>query len=147
MAIDRLVPPHVAQTLEDSCWAAVLESWSRVDLCLVRQEQSALIARWGEGPTGGITPARKIPLIAHALGLQWGAFRSGREVSSYLQRHLPDSHIFFAYTVSRQFTHSVLIYRLEGDDLWVMDPDRGRHRRRSLSWLGTRDPFVLLRRL
>lgn len=30
LSITRALPPSVAQTRRDSCWAAVLESWTRV---------------------------------------------------------------------------------------------------------------------
>ena len=50
---------------------------------------------------------------------------SGRQLDSYFRRYLPNSHIFFAYTVSSGFIHSVLVYGLDGDDLYVMDPGPG----------------------
>lgn len=60
MTISRILPPLVAQTLDDSCWAAVLASWSRVDPRIPALHQADLVRRWGEGATGGITPAAKI---------------------------------------------------------------------------------------
>jgi hypothetical protein len=145
MAIHRLRPPNVYQFFENSCWAAVLESWSRVDARLGQQDQADLIARWGEGDTAMITPERKIPIIAQTLVLMYDPLRSGRQLDSYFRRYLPNSHIFFAYTVSSGFIHSVLVYGLDGDDLYVMDPGPGWHRRRSLDWLKTREPFVVMR--
>jgi len=80
--ISRTCPGWVRQTLENSCWAAVLESWSRADPRMMRLRQQSLIATWGEGPTGGITPVTKIPQIAAAYNLQWGGFRSGNSPAS-----------------------------------------------------------------
>lgn len=144
MSIDRAAPPRVAQTLSDSCWAAVLESWSRVDPRITpQQSQTNLIATYGEGSTGGITPATKVPVIAQALNLRWGGF-AGADLGGYINNHLAQSHLFCAYTVG-QYTHSVLLYRLNNGTVSFMDPDGGRWRRRAVSWLAARGPLVLMR--
>src|SRR5205823_2639440 len=100
----------VAESLEDSCWAAVLESWSRADPRIPRSRQGALVARWGEGSAGGITPRTKIPVIAETLGLAWGGFPPD-DLVGYVRDHLQHSHLFCAYTRGR-FTHAILIYQL-----------------------------------
>ena len=66
----RQRPPRVGQSLSDSCWAAVIESWSTIDRRVPRQAEDSLIAGYGEGPTGGINPATKIPELARLLGLR-----------------------------------------------------------------------------
>ena len=145
MSITRHFPPIVRQTLQDSCWAAALESWSRVDPQITDVRQPALISRWGEGATGGITPAVKIPVIAAAYGLAWGGFPSS-QLEGYLRSRLPGSHVFCAYTRGR-FTHAVLIYRLSGGgNVSYMDPDGGHDRWRSLDWFRQRGPYVLMRK-
>ena len=145
MSITRRMPPIVAQTLEDSCWAAVLESWSRVDPQIPDLRQDALVRRWGEGPTGGITPVRKIPAIAETYGLAWGGFPSSA-LEGYLRQHLPRSHVFCAYTRGT-FTHAVLIYLLSGRrNISYMDPDDGHYRWRPLSWFLQRGDYALMRK-
>jgi len=122
------IPSLVHQTLENSCWAAVLECWSRNDPQMPQGlRQQDLIDRWGEGPTGGITPEIKIPQIARAYGLRLpdGRFRS---VVPYLQSHLDTSYLFCASSVpGSAFMHSVLIYRVRANNVDAMDPDRGRY--------------------
>lgn len=145
MNITRHLPAIVAQTQLDSCWAAVLESWSRTDSRVGHQRQADLVRRWGEGPTGGITPATKIPMISNVLGLAWGGF-AGPTLGRYLTDHLPRSHVFCAYTRGA-YTHAVLIYRLsERGNVSYMDPDGGHDRWHPLSWFAGRGPFVLLRK-
>lgn len=145
MSITRRVPPIVAQTLVDSCWAAALESWSRVDPRIPDRQQAQLIQQWGEGPTGGITPASKIPPIAAAMGLRYGAFTAA-DLVPYLSEHLPHSHIFCAYTRG-SYTHAVIIYRMsDRRNISYMDPDGGHDRWQSISWFNKHGPFVLMRR-
>jgi hypothetical protein len=141
--ISRTCPGWVRQTLENSCWAAVLESWSRADPRMMRLRQQSLITTWGEGPTGGITPVTKIPQIAAAYNLQWGGFRSG-ELTGFLTNHLASSYIFCAYTIPG-WTHAVLIYRLRDNDVAFMDPDYGRYRVKSLTWIENHGPFAVMR--
>lgn len=92
MTITGVFPPIVAQTLTDSCWAAALESWTRVDPQMPDRRQAALIQQWGEGPTGGITPAAKIPVIASAIGLAWGGFDANGLVP-YITAPSAQSHL------------------------------------------------------
>ena len=109
MDLTRYRPPIVAQTHVDSCWAAVLERLVDRRRADSRASISSLIRRWGEGGTGGITPLTKIPVISAALGLSWGGFDSDGLVT-YLEAHLPESHIFCAYRRGA-YCHAILIYR------------------------------------
>lgn len=143
----RRPPPRIAQTLTDSCWAAVLESWSRIDSRIAAQTQAALIEAYGEGESGGITPTTKIPALCSAFGLEYRVF-VGRELQHYLQEHLPHSHVFCAYK-RESFAHAVLIYRLSGpsqNHVSYMDPDGGYHRWHSLEWFAERGPMVVMRK-
>lgn len=129
-------PPRVRQTLENSCWAAVLDSWSRAAHWPTRLEQAALIAQWGEGPTGGITPEVKIPAIASAYGLNMPTTRF-RWVGNYLREHLAASYIFCVYfDPLTNYMHTVLVFRMGDRDVHAMDPNGGFYR----SW--TLDSFV-----
>ncbi len=143
--ITRRLPPMVAQTLVDSCWAAALESWSRVDPRIPNRTQASLITTWGEGATGGITPAIKIPTISATMGLTWGGFAPSGLVP-FLTTHLQNSHVFCAYTRGR-FTHAVVIYRIsERGNISFMDPDGGHDRSHSISWFLAHGPYVLMRK-
>ena len=151
--IFRNIPPSVVQTLEDSCWAAVLESWSHVDPRFNPQlHQNNLIRRFGEGDTGGITPVSKIPAIAMACDLSYLDYQSGDGFLGYLTRYLPTSHIFCSITV-RQFMHSVLIHSLfdnrdmlGGVSVRYMDPNDGLHHGQSLEWFQQRAPLLVMRK-
>ena len=145
MTITRRLPPMVAQTHADSCWAAVLESWSRVDPGMQPTRQAMLVRLLGEGPDGGITPSTKVPVIADTLGLAWGGFGAAG-MERHVRRHLPDGHLFCAYSRGR-LLHAVLIYRLsDRGNLSFMDPDGGEARWRPLDWFRLRGPYVLMRR-
>lgn len=145
--INRQPPARVRQTLIDSCWAATLESWSRVDSRISDVTEAEMIAAYGEGETGGITPVTKIPLIAARFGLRYGGF-TGPQLRQYLLDHLPHSHVFCAYKRGT-YSHSVLIYRLSGQHLTHvshMDPDGGYHRWNTLDWFAARGPMALMRK-
>ena len=145
MNLTRHRPPIVAQTHVDSCWAAVLESWSIVDGRIPRQHQQPLIHRWGEGGTGGITPLTKVPVISASLGLSWGGSDSDGLVT-YLESHLPESHVFCAYRRGA-FCHAILIYRFS--DRNNIPPHGSRRRPRPLerhAVVPSRRPYTLMRR-
>jgi hypothetical protein len=145
MTITRAMPPIIRQSRIDTCWAAVLESWSRIDGRLPSLRQEPLIGLWGEGPTGGITPRTKIPAIAHAYGLQFGGFNGG-ELVQRLQGFLSQSHMFCAYTRGA-YTHAVLIYRLsDRGNISYMDPDGGHDRWQTIDWFNQRGPYILMRK-
>ncbi len=143
--ISRACPETVVQSLENSCWAAVLESWSIVEPRIQRQHEQNLIDRWGEGPTGGITPARKLPTVAAEFGMAYTGLAGGY-LENYLRLYLHDSHIFCAYTLPG-FTHAVLIYMLGPDRLAFFDPHRGHYRVRDLEWIEQKGPFAVLRKV
>ncbi len=134
LSIMRALPPSVAQTRRDSCWAAVLESWTRVAKHLPPRGQAELIARWGEGQTGGITPWIKIPLIAADLGLQHGGI-APRDALQYIHRHIGGSYIFCAHAAGA-FSHAQLIYGYddEAKQVQIMDPAGGRYLVRDFAW-------------
>ena len=145
MNITRRLPPMVAQTLEDSCWAAALESWSRVDPKIRDVRQQDLIDQYGETDNGGITPVTQIPLIAQDLDLMYGGFEAD-SLEGYVRQHLPSGHLFCAYTRGT-FTHAVVIYRLsDRRNVSYMDPDGGHDRWKPLDWFLDRGPYVLMRR-
>ncbi len=147
MTISRRVPPLVAQTSEDSCWAAALESWSRVDPRIPDRHEKDLVRLWGEGPRGGITAATKLPVIAAAMGLTWGCYQP-YDLVSFLEQHLPTSHVFCAYCRGGGFSHAVVIYRLsDRGNISFMDPDGGRDRWRSFHWFVGHAPFALMCKL
>ena len=123
----RRTPPMVRQTLVNSCWAAVLESWSRVNAHVAggALRQQDLITRWQEDPTGGITPATKIPMIAAELRLQMPRAHF-RYITPFLESTLQTSHVFCAYFDSQSgFMHTVLVYRVENGRITAMDPNVG----------------------
>jgi hypothetical protein len=64
----------------------------------------------------------------------------------YLEDHLPQSHIFCAYTRGA-YTHAILIYRFsDRNNLSYMDPDGGNDRWKLIDWFLDRGPYVLMRR-
>lgn len=68
------------------------------------------------------------------------------ELVSYVERHLPDSYVFCAYTRG-SFTHAVLIHRFsDNGDISCMDPDGGHQRTHRSDWFMHRGPYVLMRK-
>ncbi|MEO5628522.1 MAG: hypothetical protein ABIQ62_01990 [Thermomonas sp.] len=145
MTITRAMPPIIRQSRIDTCWAAILESWSRIDGRLPHLRQEALIDQWGEGSTGGITPRIKIPAISREYGLQFGGFAGG-ELVARLEQFLSQSHMFCAYTRG-SYTHAVLIYRMsDRGNISYIDPDGGHDRWQTVDWFNHRGPYILMRK-
>ncbi len=116
-------PPEPDQQLL-GCSARVVVTSRRAGggRCARQQE---LITRWQEDPTGGITPATKIPVIAAELGLQRPQAHL-RFITSFLESTLRISHVFCAYFDSQSgFMHTVLVYRVENGHITAMDPNVG----------------------
>lgn len=149
-------PPVVAQTLSDSCWAAVLESWSRSSQHpFPAVQQQAMIAKFGEGRTGGITPARKIPEIARAYQLAFDVcYVLNFELT--LMGQLPRGLVFVARLLAppgsqgaagqglRQ-CHAELVYGNDDNgNLLIMDPNGGRLRRAPASSLTNGNGVIVM---
>ncbi|HOU65674.1 MAG TPA: hypothetical protein PK861_06525 [Thermomonas sp.] len=149
--IHRKPPPRVRQTRLDSCWAATIEAWSRADSRIPLVTEGELIANYGEGATGGITPRDKIPPIAEFFDLFYGGY-NGPDLKGYLLKHLPHSHVFCAYRRDLTNWHAVLIYRLSGHnptdltDVSYMDPDGGSYRWKTLEWFKQHGGLMVLMR-
>jgi hypothetical protein len=146
-AIMHQPPPLVGQRLSDSCWAAVLESWSRATPTpFATQQQEALIQRHGEGRTGGITPLQKVPLLAGQLGLAWKVER-GAQINHYINQHLRSGLIFCAYPIGN-YCHAVLIYGADTTGrIAIMDPNHGgRHTSHADTWFARRGNLILMRK-
>lgn len=90
MSISRRIPPIVAQTLIDSCWAAALESFSRVAPHIPDHSQTALISSWGEGATGGgnaISMTKKLLSNKIAARNAWKIFFNSLLYPNRTRRH------------------------------------------------------------
>ena len=146
--IHRKPPRRIQQTRSFSCWAAVLESWSRADARIPTVTEEEMIAAYGQDQNGGITPLTKIPVIAARFGFKYDVF-SGKELGEYLRKHLAHSHVFCA-AQRGSTSHAVLIYRLSGQtltgltpDVSYMDPDGGCYRFNTLACFVERNMVVM----
>lgn len=152
MANPQPTPPSVEQLWEDSCWAAVLESWSLADprisissdstLEVIEQEELANV--WGDGATKKIAPS-KLEDICSALGLRWRVC-TPNNFQSYVELYIRQSHLLCAYTRNGDQKHAVLIYRCDSDGAAYMDPDGGGYWKCNWSWFTNRADLIMLRR-
>ena len=122
-----------------------------VDSRIPTVSEADLIANFGEGKTGGITPINKIRPIAEFFDLHHGGFKNS-QFQGYLLKHLPHSHVFCGYQRDATTWHAVLIYRLSGEkttdltDVFYMDPDGGSYRWKSLEWFKQYGGLMVLMR-
>jgi len=146
----RPTPPQRAQSLADSCWAAVLTAWSFQE-SRIRGEggtqlyEMPLVQEFGEGPTGGLNPQTKFPELCKRYGLGGNGFW-GDDLWSYVKNNLAASYIFCAYKRT-SYHHAVLIYKLDYDttEFHFMDPDGGKLRHEKQSYFLDRSPLLLAR--
>lgn len=160
----KAVPKSVKQQHDESCWAAVLESWdhadSRMRLNADRMavpdefrtdniEHDELCAAWGEGPTKKITP-NKLENVAYACGLKWKVLNSpsntGNLLEEYLVLHLGGSYIFCAVTMRPDEMHAVLIYGMRDGGAVYMDPSDGGNYWCNWNWFHNRRKLIVMRR-
>lgn len=141
------LPRLVAQTRADSCWAAVLDSWSHTrPHPFAPITQAAAIRRWAMGPTGGIAVPYVLPMIAGALGLAYAGIR-GAEFEERLGKALPRGLVMCAYPVTGG-VHAVLIWGFAADgSVSYMDPNAGaRHRTVPLAAFAAHPGLVVVHR-
>jgi len=164
VSYSKPVPVSFTQTYDESCWAAVLESWSLSDTRLAIDpskmgvppsvqtsviEEDSLCDAWGEGSTRKITPT-KLDKIAYACSLRWKVLSSpsdtGQLLEDYIVAHLGRSYLFCAYTLRPDELHSVLIYRIHDGGASYMDPGDGGYYWCNFTWFHNRRKLIMMRR-
>lgn len=127
----RRLPPLVAQTMSDSCWAASLESWTRVMSGRAPQRQQDLIDAYANADNGGLDPTTGIPPLADDIGLSYEVVVGSDVTDEYLADKLRSSgHLILVYNTGGGFSHAVVVYgvgRPSGGALnaSVMNPEHG----------------------
>ena len=131
-------PTIVTQSMRDSCWAAILESWGSMESEIPNRTQAEWLAEgrpWElarRGPEGGVSGPTLIRLIGeHVPHSHWEIINSSQPPGALGQR-LPDllrtGHVVCIYQNAPNFHHGVMVFDLEDDALSVMDPDGGQIR-------------------
>jgi len=148
--VAKPTPPQKRQSLADSCWAAVLSSWSFVDMRLWGEGgmplmEMALVQEFGEGPTGGLNPQKTFPELCKRFRLSGDGYFADA-MWSYVRDNLASSYIFCAYRRTN-YHHAILIYKLDYDssEFYFMDPDGGKLRHEKQSYFMDRSPLLLAR--
>jgi hypothetical protein len=129
MLLKQSCPPWVRQTYTDSCWAAVLDAWLRMnDGPAGSDTQEQLVSRWSTRSGGGLDPNR-LDEIALWYGLILQPTDPAKTISGASARHVMESAlkmscVFFSFLNPKNgFWHTVLVYRLRDDDVSFMEPD------------------------
>ncbi len=135
--VDRARPPYVHQNDLNWCWAATLESWTRVD---GRWGGVKTQAQWIADPglqphlhatTKAINIRTGIPYLASRFNMTVAAYNTGTATStaprlSQLRDSLRVSHALAVYQViPGQASHVVLIYSIGRNTVYYMDPNVG----------------------
>ncbi len=144
---ERSQPIPVKQTLADSCWAAVLQSWSYADIRIHDENgylhEMDLVKLYGVGKTGGMPPATQWPTVCQRFGLSYTPVRA-EDIWDYLREKLPGGYVFCALR-RPPGSHAVLIYKFNEETATVsfMDPDGGRIREEAGPFFDARGPLLL----
>lgn len=123
--IVQVQPPAVIQTLDDSCWAACLQAWTRADHRLGPWlNEMELVEKYGETPTGGITPEIAYPKFRARWKVWADAYQSSALVR-LIEEELPSSHMMCAHYSTAGKWHAVLIWKVtKAGRVYFMDPQQ-----------------------
>jgi hypothetical protein len=129
MNVYRAHPIKKKQTLDYSCWAACLESWSRTCVKIDNLSEHALLGYYGNGTNGGLSGAKIEPLrtwLKSTRQIKSDLISSGGLEESWVESKLAHSYIMVAYQIDpvKGDWHARLIY---GKDnfLYYMEPRTG----------------------
>lgn len=135
--VDRARPPYSHQRDLNWCWAAALESWTRIDSRwhgVRRQEDwigDAEIQPCLHPTTRALNIRKGIPYLAGRFHLRVSAWNTGVAGSAapslgQLRDCLRQSHAFAVFqVVPGQASHCVLVYSIGRDTVYYMDPNVG----------------------
>jgi len=132
MAKYRSRPPANKQNLTYSCWAAALDSFSRVTVGVPTLKEKDLIAAYGEGPNGalGASGLGRLKSALAAYGVRVDLLRS-LDMPYDIEDRLQKSHVVLARQVAGDDWHAWLVYGVD-NFLIYMEPRDGRYH--SMNW-------------
>lgn len=119
MSFYRARPPLNRQNLTDSCWAAALDSFSRITPGVPTLRERDLITSYGVGTTGGLNGANLTRLkteleTRHHMKVDLiGTLSMPYDIEDRLKK----SHVIIARQIGPTAWHAWLAY---GIDNWVM---------------------------
>lgn len=116
MAFYRAYSPLCKQTLKNNCWAAALDSISRITPRLPYLDENSLVARYGDLTKDGCL---NLPML-FAFSVERSRFEvrrdfvdKGTPIKSSLEERLRKSHIILIYNVSGSDWHAWVVYGLD----------------------------------
>lgn len=130
MSFHRMRPPLNRQDRADSCWAAALDSFSRVTHGMTRLHERDLIARYGTGTTGGLNAANLERLRAELAQQNVRiALITNPSMPYDIEDRLRLSHVVCAGQQNTTQWHAWLIYGIDSTFVMYMEPRNGTYGR------------------
>lgn len=133
MGFYRARPPLNRQNLDDSCWAAALDSFSRATAGVPTLRERDLISKFGTGSTGGLNLANlerlRLALAVHGVRVELiYTLTMPYDLDDRLRRSL----VVLARQIGPTSWHAWLVY---GIDNWVMymEPRTGSYEKKNWS--------------
>jgi hypothetical protein len=125
MSFYRARPPANQQNLTDSCWAAALDSFTRITAGVPTMRERDLITTYGTGPTGALDAAHleslRTALRAHGVQIDLLPYLN---MPYDLEDRLRKSHVVLARQVSGNDWHAWVVYGVDNYVMY-MDPRDG----------------------
>lgn len=127
MAYYRMRPPLIKQRLANSCWAAVLDSFSRVTKDVPRLRESELVSDFGLASNAGGLNATGVTNLTTRLATDGVSLQLIGTLSlPYdIEDRLRKSHVIAMYNVSGNDWHAWLVYGIDRY-LIFLDPADGK---------------------
>lgn len=122
-------PVRVLQSMEESCWAACMQCWTKAAIYYTPRVEKELVESFSAKATGGLdTSSQKFKNFLDTFWLSDRVFQAGTLSESRVKNWLLSGHYFIVIVKTSQNTsHARLAYDYDEDTgiLSMMEPDAG----------------------
>jgi hypothetical protein len=133
----RARPPLNRQNHSNSCWAAAIDSFSRINSSIPTMRESDLAPRWGDAANAyGLTLPKLRSMVATDLAPH--GCRLEETPSLSLPYDIEDkratSHVVFIWAVGGTNWHAGVVYGIDDSTMSYMETRTGEYRSRAWSF-------------
>src|SRR5262245_33489393 len=118
------------------CWAAALEYWLKVTPNRSKIAKDDLIRMYAKKfEDGSLDPVTEFPRVKSENGMESQNISGASLTEDYVYEKLGLGHLYIGYEVpGKKYGHVIVVYGLQKEMINFMDPAKGMHYYRSLSY-------------
>lgn len=121
-------PQRVLQSMEESCWAACMQCWSKEAFYYTARYENELVKSFSDKTTGGLdTEGEKFKNFLDVFWLTKRVFQSGTLPVGKIKTWLLTGFFIVIVKTGQNTSHARLVYDYDEatDTLLMMEPDAG----------------------